>query len=188
MSGYVHVKGLAELQQLMDQLPAKIEANVMRGAMRAGARVVLAEARQQVPVQDGDLRDSLRVGTRSRGGTVTASVKTGHYTARWVEFGTAFHLIKVRPEDRPSRTTRRGEKKYSLKTINKMINRGSLAIGKQFVGPVVSHPGAQAKPYLRPALDSQAQSALLAIGEYIKKRLATKHGVDTGDVVLAAED
>ena len=185
MSELTHVKGLSELQAFLDRLPAKIEKNIMRAAMREGAKVVLAEAKNSVAVQNGDLRDSLRISTRSRRATITATVKSDLYYAKWIEYGTGAHLIKMDPMDRPVKMTRQGLKTLSMKTVNKMIGRGSLVIGGRFVGPIVSHPGAAPKPFMRPALDSQSQAALLAVGEAIKKRL-TKQGLDASGVDLEA--
>lgn len=53
VGGMVQIHGLAELQRTLDQLPAKIEANVLRGALRAGANVIANEARRLVPVANG---------------------------------------------------------------------------------------------------------------------------------------
>lgn len=74
-----------------------------------------------------------------------------------------------------------------MKMTNKLVARGSLVINGNFVGQSVHHPGAAPRPFLRPALDSQSQAALVAVGNAIKKRLATKHGLDTSDVEVAAE-
>jgi len=41
---------------------------------------------------------------------------------------------------------------------------------------------------MRPAFDGQSSAAIMAAGEYIKKRLATKHGMDTADVNIEAEE
>ncbi|NDC04095.1 MAG: HK97 gp10 family phage protein [Betaproteobacteria bacterium] len=73
----IAVSGLAELKKALDQLPAKVEANIMRGAMRAGSKVMAEKAKEQVPVDSGDLRNSIRVTTRSRRGQVTATVAHG---------------------------------------------------------------------------------------------------------------
>ena len=48
----IEVKGLAELQKLLDELPARIEANVVRGGLRAAAKVIRDEARRLCPVGD----------------------------------------------------------------------------------------------------------------------------------------
>ena len=151
------VKGLAELQAALDQIPAQMERNIMRGALRAGAKVLLAEAQSTTEFADdsGALRASLRITTSVRRGTVTAAVKAGPtkrdkrpWYARLVEYGTKAHIIRAKP--------------------GKL-----LAIGVS----VVHHPGAKARPYLRPALDHKAQAAVQATAEYIRQRLATKHGL-----------
>ena len=41
---------------------------------------------------------------------------------------------------------------------------------------------------MRPAIDSQAQNAILAAGEYIKKRLSTKHGLDTAEIEIGIDE
>ena len=73
-------------------------------------------------------------------------------------------------EARPIRNTRRGPRRLSMGTINKMVARGSLVIGGNFVGPMVHHPGHVPKPFLRPALDQKAQEAVAAMGAYIAQR------------------
>lgn len=154
------VKGLAELQRALDSLPAKLEANIMRGALRAGAKVLAAEAKRNVHSVSGALADSIRVGTKSRRGTVVGRVVAGGksklarnggdaFYGRFVEYGTAAHVIRAK-------------------------NGKLLALGVS----KVNHPGAKKKPFMRPAMDTQAQPALEAVREYIRNRLSSKHGID----------
>ena len=167
----IRVNGLADLQKFLDQLPAKMEANIMRGALRAGMKPVLEAARQNAPVGEpsetnmrkykvyaGALRDSIRLSARidRRNRQVVASVKAGGkskktgadvFYSNMVEFGTRQHII----------------------------GGGT-------------HPGVAGRPFMRAALDSQAQNAVVAAAEYIKKRLATKHGIDTADINVEAEE
>lgn len=180
----VQVKGLSQLNQFLQQLPAKIEANVLAGALRAGAKVIHAEAVRLAPVDDGDLRASIRVRVRRHKGTVVARVVANAFNARWVEYGTAKHWIKVREDARPVRNTRRGQRAVSIRTLNRMAARGSLQIGGNFIGASVVHPGARKKPFLRPALDTKAREAVVAAANYIKRRLHTKHGLDTSTVEI----
>jgi len=185
---------------MLDTLPAKMEANIMRGALRAGCNVIKEAAKANVPVAMpgstkfgatmGALRASIRVSAKidSRNGVVMGTVKAGDkrgvFYAGWVEFGTKPHYISVPMSERGTYTTRRGRvKTYSMTTINKNV----LMIGGNFVGPTVHHPGASPHPYMRPAMDSQAQNAVMAAGEYIKKRLATKNGLDTAEISIEAE-
>lgn len=142
-----------------------MEKNIMRGALRAGAKLVQAEAKAQLAshgnMKTGVLADGLKISTRSKGGKVIASVKAKGkhgYIARWIEFtGAAPHVIKGK-------------------------NGKALA----FAGGLytyVLHPGMKAKPFMRPAMDSKAGAAVVAVGEAIKKRL-TKQGIDTPDVEI----
>src|SRR5690606_2190781 len=146
-------KGGKELQAFLDTLPAKVEKNIMRSALRQGANVIKEEAKARVRVDKGDLRNSIRVSTRSRRGQVTATVKTDDFKAKWEEFGTAPHFISVKDSAKPTRKTRRGPRKVSIGTVNKMVKNGSLVIGGDFVGESVAHPGAKPNPFMRPAAD-----------------------------------
>src|SRR5687768_18123330 len=95
------IAGLSDIQKILDLLPVKIEKNVMRGGLRAGIKKFHEAAKANVPVDEGDLRDSLRVSTRSRRGRVTATLKAGGegaFHAHMVEYGTAKHLIE--PENK----------------------------------------------------------------------------------------
>lgn len=175
-------KGGRELQAFLDTLPAKVEKNIMRSALRQGANVIKEDAKARVPVEDGDLRDSIKVGTRARRGQVKATVKTDDFKANWAEFGTAPHFIKVSEDAKPTKKTRRGPRKVSIGTINKMVRRGSLVIGGDFVGQSVSHPGARPNPFMRPAVDTKTNEAIMAVGNQIRKRL-TKEGLNVPDAL-----
>jgi HK97 gp10 family phage protein len=164
MADFKHIKGFDELQKMLDTLPAKMEANIMRGALRAGAKEIEPEVKQNIPVASGDLRDSVRVSTRSKRGVVTASVKIGNKKAWYA------HIIEYT-----------GAVPHNIAAKGK----GVLAFAG-FVGKSVMHPGMKAKPFARPALDSKAEAAIQATGEYIKKRL-TKQGLNTAGIDIEVE-
>lgn len=149
MVSELHVSGLSELDKLLKELPAKVERNILRGAMRAGAKVFEGRAKQLVPVKSGQLRDSIKVSTRSKRGRVSATVRAGGkkaFYAHMVEFGTARHFIKPRKR--------------------KSLFFAGLA------REVVDHPGSAPKPFMRPALDNSQREAVNAAADYIRKRLA----------------
>jgi len=165
----LHVKGLSELQKFLTELPVKMEANIMRGAMRAGIKPIRAEAKALLAsngsVDTAQLQKGLKVSARSRGGKVSASLrvtgKHGH-VAYWLEYtGAAPHLITGK-------------------------NRKGLSFGGMFFQSV-NHPGFKARPFMRPALDAQAQNAVLAVGNYIKNRL-TKQGLDMADIMVEGDE
>lgn len=159
----VHVTGLKELNAFLDQLAPKLARNVVRGSLRAGMKVVLPVAQRNIHSVSGELAKSLKLGTRAKGGVITASVKTRVFYAKFVEFGTKPHIIRAK-------------------------GGGFLS----FMGifrKEIAHPGiAKNKAFMRPALDSQAQAAVIAAAEYMKKRLATKHGLDTADIVIEGDE
>ena len=157
------LRGGPELQKMLNTLPAKIEKNIMRSALRAGARVIANEAKANVPVGDGDLKRSIKVSTGGKRGNVYAKVKAGDQKAwyyRFVEFGTAAHTIQPK-------------------------NKKALFFNGGFAHSVV-HPGAKAKPFMRPALDSKSGEAIQAVGEQIRKRL-NKAGIET-PAILEIDD
>ncbi|MES2634012.1 MAG: HK97-gp10 family putative phage morphogenesis protein [Pseudomonadota bacterium] len=198
MSQTIHIKGLSELQKFLDLLPAKVEANVLRGALFVGAKVIRDEAKRLVPVAPpnaknrrvyggyaGALRDSIRAGSGidKRTGKVIAYVRAGShgksrkgkgsdaYYAKWVEYGTKAHVIKAK----------KGGK--SARSMNRKLRNGSLRIGDVYVGAEVMHPGSRPRPFLRPALDGRAKDALMAAALYMRKRLATKEGLSRASEV-----
>nr|WP_314540135.1 HK97-gp10 family putative phage morphogenesis protein [uncultured Massilia sp.] len=171
------VTGGRELDAFLQQLSTKVEKNIMRAALRAGAAVIRDEARNNVSVLDGLLRRSIRVSGRAKNGTVTASVKVGAFYGLMIEYGVKPHLIKVQEEEKAINyrlTRKRGTlTRVSMRTVNRHV----LQIGNHFVGPVVSHPGFSEKPFLRPALDTKAGAAIEAVKDKIRQRL-TKEGLN----------
>lgn len=156
-----NITGGAALDALLASLPVKLETNIMRSALRAGAKVYLEQVKQNIPVEHGDLRKSARITTRKgRDGQVSASVKVGNsvaFYAHMVEFGTRAHTI-----------TARGM------TVNGAVVRS------------VDHPGARPHPFMRPAADEKFGSAVAAVQMQIRKRL-TKAGLDTPAPVPSGE-
>lgn len=145
-------KGLDELQKALDQLPVNVERKLVRGALRAGQKVVLDQAKAGIHNISGELAASLRISTRKgKNGQVSARVIAGNKTAFYahmVEFGTARHLIK--PKNRKS-----------------MVVAGMMR-------EVINHPGANKRPFMRPAADAAANegsAAMEAFKDYMRKRL-----------------
>ena len=147
--------GAAKLDSFMQQLPVKVERNILRAALRAGVNEFKAEAKQRVPVDEGDLRASLRVTTSSKSGTVYAKLKVGGKKAphaHLVEFGTAAH--KIRPK-----------KQHALAFAGVAVRE-------------VDHPGAKPHPFFRPAFDAKPAAAVAATAAKIRERL-TLEGINT---------
>ncbi|MEO7494717.1 MAG: HK97-gp10 family putative phage morphogenesis protein [Massilia sp.] len=148
------ISGGRELAAFLSALPAKIERNILRSALRAGGNEFKKEVQSKVPVVSGALRRSVRVSTKSKGGTVSATMKIGGKQAphaHLVEFGTKPH--KIAPK-----------------------GAGGLLIGGNVVG-AVNHPGARPHPVVRPAFDGKAADSIAAVASQIRKRL-TAEGIN----------
>lgn len=141
------ITGLADLQVQLDKFPPLVERKLLRGALRAGQKITLERARQDIHSVSGDLAASLRISTRASGSNVSAKVVAGNATAPYahlVEFGTKAHLISA--------------------------SRGGALSLPSGTYRVVHHPGAKPKPFMRPALDAAAvdnSPAFQAVGDYL---------------------
>lgn len=179
------VKGLAELDRLLKQLPVNIEVNVLRGAMRAGQKVVQAEAQAKAPVKSGELRRSIKVkanaGARRRGYArvdVEAGGKMAWY-ARLLHTGTGAHYRGT--------GTRSVRKAYIIKargalgtnvdtkTKRRLSRRHGDALGLLLpsgqLRSMVTHPGIRPNDYMRDAALKLDGPALEAFVAYLQRRL-----------------
>ena len=138
------VQGIADLNNKVAAIPARVEARA-RAAMEKGADELVAMMKRLVPVDDGDLRDSIGwtwgdapagakviaqsdVGERGLKITIYAGSEKAYYAA-WVEFGTAPH--------------------------NVALGGGTVAGVKQAAaGEGNGHPGSRAQPFFFPSYRS----------------------------------
>lgn len=164
------VKGLSELNKFLQQLPVKMERSILRGALRAGAKVIATQAKANVPVSSGALKNSIRVTGRAKGGKVSASVKAGGKIKKTGQDAWYAHIVE-----------------FTGAVPHQIVSKlgGSLFIGGLF-SKSVDHPGMKARPFLRPALDSQATNAVVAVGKYIRSRL-TKQGLNASSIKIGDE-
>lgn len=93
------VKGVKELEKKLTAIPKRVE-NAARKAMEKGADELVAMMKRLVPVDTGDLRNSIawKWGNAPKGAVVLAesepterglkiTVYATDYKARWIEFG-----------------------------------------------------------------------------------------------------
>lgn len=157
----VQVLGLSELNKMLQQMPAKIEKNILTGGLRAGVKVFQVAARQNLPANLLDLQRSLKIRTSSKYGRLTATLVAGSsqaYYAHWVEYGTAsYYTGKGKSVGKP----------YPIKPLKK---GGQLKIGNTYTS-LVMHPGVKPRPYMRPALDQNADQSIRAVADYVRSRI-----------------
>ena len=183
MSSELNLVGGAELDRLLQTLAPKIEKNIMRSALVAGARVIMREAKALAPVgrpsnvaerdyggYPGALRDSVRVTSGfNKRGFAYASVKAGGRTKKGADVFYA-HIVEF------------GARRHQIRARAKKV----LEIGGKFAGGQVEHPGVRPRPFMRPAADLKAREAVEVVQAKVRQRLQ-KFGVDVPTPVVEDE-
>ncbi|WP_233635643.1 HK97-gp10 family putative phage morphogenesis protein [Hymenobacter setariae] len=137
--------GIEELGQVLDGLSGdkKLSNKVVRGILNKAAKPIIAEAQSRVSKENGDLQKS--IGSipgrgRGKGEQVYVGPRRGGrfkgYAGHLVEYGTAPHIIKAKAAG------------------GHLHLRGNVFVEE------VQHPGAVAKPFMRPAFDSKKDEAI----------------------------
>lgn len=163
------IEGLKELEQNMRDLGGVVAPKWTNGALRAGVRTIQLATLQNVPVDTGTLRDTVRIrrGKRVRMDDVreyfviSGSRKAGGggaFYAHMQELGTKPHEIRVRQKGK------------------------ALAIGGGFYTRVAHHPGHKATHYMERSARNAAKAAFDAYAEYIRQKVQK-----TGPFVAANE-
>jgi len=151
----IHIEGAEAIAMMLKELPIKLQKNVMRTALNAGARVYADDMKVNAPKDTGTLKKSIRVSSRITKGAVESYAKVGGqgskaFYAHMVEYGTNAHVINAK--------TPKGLKfKYNGMWVNTMQ---------------VLHTGAIAKPFVRPAFDNKSDEATQAVAGKIRERLS----------------
>jgi HK97 gp10 family phage protein len=174
-SGEITVEGLDLLNDALSLLPERLEQNWMRGAMRAGAMLQLAEAQRDVPVGNpssrnakiyggyrGALRDSLRISTNARNGVVTSKVTAGGKSKKTGANTYYAHIVEG------------GAQPHEIRAKGGVIGAkaGHSLFFAGLMRDLVQHPGAKAHPFMKDALDHTASAAVEAVAAYLRERFA----------------
>lgn len=130
----IQIKGLRELDAALKRLPERTAAKVTGNALAAGGRVVRDEAKLAVPVDTGELRDSIVVRrARGRAGQVFVGfLKPTSRRAHLTEFGTS--RASPKPFMRPALDVSR---RAAINAIARRLMRGITAEVRKLAGPRV---------------------------------------------------
>lgn len=160
------VRGINDLSKKVAQIPKRIE-NAVKPAMEKGAQELVDMMKRLVPVDDGDLRDSIgwTWGNAPKGAKVIAqsdadsrglriTVYAGNekaYYAAWVEFGTAPH------------------------------NVAQGGGNKSFSGDATMHPGSRAQPFFFPSYRALRKRIQARIKRETRKAMKFQGPPTSGD-------
>jgi len=150
------VTGLDQLLEFLDDSPKKVQHGLHVGLL-AGAELIEAAAKANCPVHLGELRDSIHASIKESGTKVIATVTAGGTAPNGIKVWYA-HLIEFT-----------GAVPHEIKANN----GGALSFGGHEY-KVIHHPGMQAKPFLRPALDVNEVAAIGLVDQQIDDALNGK--------------
>lgn len=171
MAELVRVDGMAALEKALNELPEKIERNIVRAALRAGLKGMKEGAESMVPQRTGALKQSIKIRTKLVKGRPVAAVTVGDkkaWYAHLVEFGTgSFYEGTGKSVGGP----------YVIKAKTK---KGLGLPGAAHPIMSVTHPGSKAQPFMRPAFDAGNRQALEDFAAKVRQRL-TKEGINIPD-------
>jgi len=147
---YKPLEGTAELSRVLQDFLVAMEARVISGALRKGAKEVEAFAKDLVPERTGELKDSIKIRRQvsKKRGFVNFFVTAGDrksgqgWYAHLVEYGTGPHEIRPRK-------------------AKSLFIAGLLRT-------VVNHPGAKGAGFMRRAFDKGSEPALTSITAEVK--------------------
>jgi len=129
------IEGAAELERALRQLPSKIGEQVLTNALRAGGRIVQAEAKLRAPVGSGKLRDSIIVRKRRRRRGAALTVQVGPsgegFYGMFLEFGT--RSSSPRPWLRPAFDA---TKEQALDKIGDSLGKAVEKAAVRLAGPL----------------------------------------------------
>jgi HK97 gp10 family phage protein len=148
----IDVKGLAQLQNALLQLPNRVNNNVVRSAVNAGAAVIRTSARSLAPVYHGSVQEGHPAPGTLRKMIITKFVPELSSATRKVYF------VAVRHGKRYQKVRARGGKTQNLDAFYWWwVEKGTSKMS--------------ARPYLRPAFYSQQGQAVIAIKNKLSDRI-----------------
>lgn len=143
----VEVKGLRELNAALAELPERIAKNVLRGSVAAGAAVIRKEAVKRAPIYTGPV---------AQGHPPPGTLKRAIYQTQVRELsGLLKQTFKVAVRRGKGAATKSGKSLDAY--YARFVEYGTVKM--------------TARPFMRPAFDSQKLNAIEAMKQYLAKRI-----------------
>lgn len=153
MAEIVHVEGLAEFAQALKMLPANIARNVLRGAVAAGAKVIVDEAKAKAPIYTGAVSAGHPPPGTLRRSIIRKQIRELSDLTRQTIYVTVRKGAKYRQQGK----------------------KGNLSQDAYYAGWVeFGNSKMAAKPFMRPAFESKKQEAVDTMAAYIARRFAAE--------------
>lgn len=140
---------------------------VKRAVHNATIKVVQADARRLVPVNDGELRTSIKTRVKMDGDKVIGEVYTNLNYAPYVEFGTG-------PKGQASHSGISPEVSVTYKSNPWYVHEDQINVGPYHFakrGEFYKMYGQPAQPYLYPALKDNHDRVSSNISKYVSRKI-----------------
>lgn len=148
------IKGVDELKRALEAIPARMQNNILRAAVREASKPVRDEARARAPIlKTPDKRR--KPGTLKR----AIGIRSPRIRGRQVVGGVAVRSLS------PKQVMA-----YKARTGKKAADNPNDAFYAPFVE--FGTAKARAQPFMRPALSSKAQASIDAMGKKVRERVA----------------
>lgn len=156
----VKLEGVDELVKTLKSILTKHNANEIRKILKRGAMILVEEARRRVVVDDGGkLKNSIQImpkWSKDPAGVYVAPRVLRRFTAKTSQKKKDANAFYAHWEEYGTDPHNLGYK------------------GKYISGKGGQHPGTKKRPYMRPALDANAQRILNVMREDLAKYIETK--------------
>lgn len=140
---------------------------VRRAVLNACKNVVQAEAKLRAPVNDGELRNSIKVRVRIEGGRTIGEVFTNSDHGAYVELGTG-------PKGQASHSGISPEVSVSYRSTPWYVHEDQINVGPYHFakrGEFYKMYGQPAQPYLYPALKDNQERVSNNISKYVSRKI-----------------
>lgn len=140
---------------------------VRRAVLNACKNVVQAEAKLRAPVNDGELRNSIKVRVKMEGDRAIGEVFTNSDHGSYVELGTG-------PKGQASHSGISPEVSVSYRSSPWYVHEDQINVGHyhfQKMGEFYKMYGQPAQPYLYPALKDNHDRVSRSISKFISRKL-----------------
>lgn len=182
----IEPKSLAEFNRKLERLAKAVREEVVTLALAAGGGVIQSAAEQKAPgphigvevMKGSELmkgwRSAKAQGVKPNALYVAIGPDKEHWYYRFHEYGVKAHSVMRRKRTRRQQSHARVRREAGYGVIPKSVKRQRPAMVFSIDGKLIfarKVKGYAAKPFLRPAADSQGPAAMQAIGQVLKREI-----------------
>lgn len=164
------------INRRLERIPESMRKKALKKALRSASRPIINDARGRVPVESGMLRRSLGVkvaqGRRRRSTAYAVIGPRTKFRAKKLEQQVAGTRFAGRRPSLYAHLVEFGTSAHRIPGVPIRLGGKTVRVLKQVASTV--HPGAQPKPFLRPAFRNKRMQALRQIASTLRRFMASE--------------